>query len=168
MRLHTTLLLAAAFVGSGYASPQTSAPQKGAPQIEHREAERKPNECAGETKVRPGENATNNDGVTVTNDAGSAGDAYVDPKAGCGNGASVSKVRTKVGFEGTVEGLDANDSVTLSSSNTATVKGDGGSVTISGGSTVTVEVEPGGAPISVTLPSGTTTTVNSGSSTFNT
>ena len=94
---------------------------------------------------------------------GEWGNATIDPKDG--NANSATTVDTNTGFEGDISGLDGNDTVDLSSSNTVNVSGTGGSVEVSGGSTVNVSNTgpAGGANIDVTLPSGTTINVGPGS-----
>jgi hypothetical protein len=120
-------------------------------------------------KVRPGDTHTNGDGVTVTNDKESTGDATVDPKEG--NAESDTTVVCKTGFQGTVSGLDFTDTVRIRSNSTATVtSNDGGNVQLSGGSTVTVTNTSGdgGRPINVTTGGGTSVSIPPGSSaTFN-
>lgn len=121
----------------------------------------------GKKKVKPGESHKNEDGVELTNDEDSGGNATIDPEHG--DDRSSTTVDTKTGFEGTVTGVDANDVVDLGSSNTASVSGTGGTVVMSGGSNVTVtnttpaETANAGA-ITIDMPSGTKLTVHPGSS----
>lgn len=123
----------------------------------------------GYEKVKPGEETTNRDGVTVANDKESSGDATIDPKGGCGKEGSKTKVKTKTGFEGSISGLDGNDSVDMSSGADATVSGSGGDVTISNNSEVTVTNAAGGGNMTVHMPSGSEVTIPPGSSaTFST
>jgi len=121
-------------------------------------------------RVKRGETHTNEDGVTVTNNEDSSGNAEIDPKKGTGN--SSTEVDTKTGFEGKIAGIDSNDEVDLASSNDVEVEGTGGTVTVSGGSTVKItNTNPAppqggtsaGASITVTLPSGNSLTVPAGS-----
>ena len=120
--------------------------------------------------VKPGESHENEDGVNVENSMKSGGDAKVNPKKG--NKNSATTVTTKSRFDGTISGLDSNDTVNMGSSNTGEVKGDGGRVNLSGGCRVTVTntstaLNP--KIMTVSLPSGATATVAPGSSTtFNT
>lgn len=123
------------------------------------------NPCGGgAAKTKPGESVSNNDGVTLSNDAQSNGDASLDPKGG--TASCNSTARTKTGFKGTIDGLDTGDSAILASSNTATVTGTGGYVSVSGGSVVTVSCvsAPGATAMTVGLPGGSTATVSPGSS----
>lgn len=121
--------------------------------------------CSGAEKIEPGEpTATNPDGVGVTNAAGSSGNANMNPASGCGGAGATTAVNTQTGFEGSITGLDANDTANLGSSNEATVSGNGGNVVLSGGSTVTVSNGNGGGNMTVTLPSGAKATVLPGSS----
>lgn len=172
MRLTTLTALALLFVTAGFAAPQQSTPTGGTPAsgVTHRPPV---DPCSGtqpET-VDPDSSSTNGDGVTVDNEKKSRGKASIDPKGGCGDGTSATTVKTKTRFKGEITGLDSNDEVELSASNTATVKGEGGTVTLSGSSHVTVENtgEAGGASITVNLPSGGNAIIGPGSSvTFNT
>lgn len=121
----------------------------------------------GKEKVKPGESHKNEDGVELTNDEDSSGDATIDPEHG--DDGSSTTVDTKTGFEGSVTGIDANDVVDLGSSNTASVAGTGGTVVMSGGSNVTVtNTTPAGTVnadvITIDMPSGTKLTVHPGSS----
>lgn len=113
-------------------------------------------------KVKPGECHENSDGVTVCNDKDSSGNAKVNPKSG--TSGSETTVTTGTGFEGSIDGIDSNDTVDLGSSNDATVSGNGGTVNTGGGSTTTVTNGTGGGDMTVNTPSGSTVTVPPGSS----
>lgn len=161
MRSTTPLfaLVALAFCELAFASPTPTDAERATGQ----EVTGKGSPCGGSEKVQPGESKTNGDGATVSNAGNSGGNASIDPASGCGDGNSETTVTTKTGFKGSISGLDANDKVTLSSSNTVTITGKGGHVTIAGGSTVTCVNEAGGGNMTVTLPSGGTATVAPGS-----
>lgn len=83
--------------------------------------------------VTPGECFTNGDGVEVCS---TKKRAHVTPRDG--DAQSATQVDSQTGFEGSVSGLDANDTVNLASHNTVTIEGDGGTVLASGSSTLTV------------------------------
>lgn len=103
-------------------------------------------------KVKPGQEHTNKDGVTVDNAEDSDGNAFIDPKKGT-TGSSTT-VDTNTGFEGEISGLDSNDTINIGSSNTVTVNTDGGTVNIGGGSSVTITTSPTGGTTTVNLNSG--------------
>ena len=116
------------------------------------------------TKVEPGECFTNGDQVTACTDKESKKNATITPSKG--SKKSKTTVTTESKWIGTVDGIDANDRVSLGSSNTATVSGSGGSVKVGGNSTVTV-INNGvnvATPIAVSLPSGTSVQVWPGGS----
>lgn len=106
--------------------------------------------------VKPGDQpVTNEDGVTVTNNGTSNGNATMTPKKGTKD--SKTTVDTKSGFEGAIDGLDDNDVVSLGSSNGATISGKGGTVNMKGNSTATVTNNasgPNAKSIKVNTPSG--------------
>jgi hypothetical protein len=113
-------------------------------------------------KVAPGAQHTNTDGVTVVNDGSSHGNATIDPSGG--TATAVTTVRTRTGFVGAIRGLENDDRVSIGSSNTATVTGEGGSISVGGGSTVTITNTSTQATIQVTLASGATVNVAPNSS----
>jgi len=127
--------------------------------------------CSSASKVKPGSSATNNAGVTVSNDSTSTGDASLSPGDGQGKSDCASNVVTKSGFKGDVDGLDSDDSVSVGAHNDASVSGTGGTVALGGHSTTTVTNTgtPPGAPIHVITPDGISHDVPPGNSqTFNT
>jgi hypothetical protein len=130
-----------------------------------------PGPCSGSSKVKAGASAENLDGVSVSNDAASKGEASLSPGDGAGTPDCASNVVTKNGFEGTIDGLDVNDTVSVGANNTTTVTGKGGYVALGGHSTTTVtnNAPLGGYNMTVVTPDGNTTTVPPQSSqTFNT
>ncbi len=116
------------------------------------------------TKVKPGECYTNEDQVTACTDKESKRSAEITPSKG--STKSKTTVTSKTSWDGTVDGIDANDRVSLGSNNTATITGSGGSVKVSGSSTVTVINNGVNAamPIGISLPSGTSLQVWPGGS----
>ena len=116
------------------------------------------------TKVKPGECYTNEDGVTACTGKESKRSAEITPSKG--STKSKTTVTSRTNWDGTVDGIDANDRVLLSSSNNATITGSGGSVKVSGNSTVTVINNGTNAatPIGISLPSGTSLQVWPGGS----
>ena len=111
-------------------------------------------------KVKPGETHTNEDGATVSNSEDSEGNAFIDPKNG--GGSSSTTITTKTGFEGSIDGIDANDTVKPGSSNTGTINGNGGTVQLSGNSTWTINNGTGGGNMTVTTPAGNSVTIPPG------
>ncbi len=103
--------------------------------------------------VKPGKCHKNNDGVEVCN-TGEKGNFVVDPKSG--NENSATTVEAKNDAEGTVEGIDSNDTVNLASGSNVTISGTGGTVNAGSGSTGTVQNTnaPGGASITVNIGGG--------------
>ncbi len=115
-------------------------------------------------KVKKGKSYTNGDEVTVTNDEDSNGDITIDPAGGDKNSKTTCKSTTN--FVGSISGIDGNDVVMLSSSNTASVSGVGGSISLSGGSSVTITNGLGGGNMTCFLPSGGYMIIAPGSSVF--
>ena len=115
----------------------------------------------GKTKVKPGDTHCNSDDVCVVNNKGSGANAYIDPSKG--NGNSKTRVNTQTSFEGSVDGIDSNDTVNFGSGNTASVTGNGGTVNVSGGSTITATNGTAGGNMTINLPSGSSITVPPGS-----
>jgi len=117
--------------------------------------------------ITPGNNHTNLDGVTATNNTGSGGDITMNPASGSGSSSTVVKFKNNA--TGSVSGLDDTDTVEVAHGANATVTSDdGGTVDFgSGGSgTVTNSAAPGGKNItvkvgdrSVTLAPGNSVTV---------
>ncbi|MBM3273320.1 hypothetical protein FJY94_08820 [Candidatus Kaiserbacteria bacterium] len=123
-------------------------------------------------KVKPGDPPKGNCDVTVTQGAGSGGTATITPAEGnpdsTGNcDQTPTTVDTTGTFVGTIDGVDANDSVDIGQSSTATVNCAGGTVSIGKNSAVTV-TNTGTKPATVNLPGGGSATVASGSTTFKT
>lgn len=118
-------------------------------------------------KVKPGDDPyTNGDGVTVTNDEESSGNMTIDPADGVEG--DVTKCKSKSGFDGSIANIDANDVVSLGSSNIADVSGTGGTVTVGGNSAVNVTNTtqpgaPGAESMWINLQGGTTLEVAPGS-----
>lgn len=112
--------------------------------------------CSGTATVAPGGSATNNDGVTVTTKANSAGSATLTPQSGGAKCASYANA--KAGFSGYVTGMDGNDTAAIAANSNATVSGTGGLVSIAPGSTVNVVNVggPGAGSITVNWSGGPT------------
>jgi len=124
-----------------------------------------PNEVVSKVKkkkVKPGQNHCNTDGVCVTNNQESSGDATVDPEVG--SGISETTVTTQSGFEGTITGIDANDTVNLGPSNNGSVSGAGGTVNTGSSSTLTISNGTGGGNMTVNLVGGSEITIPPGNS----
>lgn len=116
--------------------------------------------------VKPGEKHTNKDGVGVTNDATSKGNAKITPENGTGNGDDTTTVTTKSGFIGSVAGINSRSTVNLGAKNDCNVSGTGGTVNATGSSkgTITNTAPAGGGNIFVYIPSGGCVTVAPGTS----
>ncbi len=151
-------------IGSLPASASNSTATAGTPEINEIEPG-----LPGHEKVEPGECHTNGDGVQVCNDADSDGDFTVDPKNG--SGSSETTVEAKNDAEGTVEGIDSNDTVNCAHGSNVTISGTGGTVNANAGSTGSVtNTNPaggGGASITVNVGGGSVTVPPGGSITFN-
>jgi len=118
----------------------------------------------GGTTIKPGEMKTNLDGVTVTNDKDSKKNATMTPKRGSSD--SKTKVKLPRDTKGRVDDIDSSDTVDVGNGSEVTITGTGGTVNVGAGATVTViNTAPlgGGTPILVTTPSGVTVTVPAGS-----
>jgi len=89
-------------------------------------------------KVEDGECHTNGDGVKVCNTGTDGDDFKVDPKSG--SGSSATTVDMDNNAEGTIEGLDSNDTVNTTNGSNCTISGTGGTVVITGGSSATGSV----------------------------
>lgn len=111
--------------------------------------------------VKPGKSHDNGDTV-VMNDMNSMGDITVDPKTGNANSSTTIDFETRV--TGSVTGLDSNDTVNLSSTNTANITGTGGTVNVNGtGTTATVMNNGTSGSVTVNGPGGMTVTIPPGS-----
>lgn len=111
--------------------------------------------------VKPGQSFTNANGVTITTDINSQGNASINVG---GPTRQTTSVRTKTGWKGTVTGIKIDDVVQLTASNHAKIQGDGG--TVQGGGNSLIEVKdtgPNGMPTKVELSSGVTGDVPDGS-----
>jgi hypothetical protein len=147
MKLLTTLLLCTLVPVTLAASSATNGgnvPSKDAEAVEP----------VGHEKVEPGECHTNNDGVKVCNDADSDGDFTVDPKSG--STSSATTVEAKNDAEGTVDGIDGNDTVNCANGSDVTITGTGGTVNANSGSSGSVQnTNPaGGANITINIGGG--------------
>jgi len=105
-------------------------------------------------KIKSGDCHTNKDGVKVCNDKDSNGDFTIDPKTGSKN--SETTVEAKNDAEGTVEGIDSNDTVNCANGSNVTISGTGGTVNANSGSSGTVQNTnaPGGADITINIGGG--------------
>tara|TARA_R110000851_G_scaffold268071_2_gene420668 strand:+ start:2793 stop:3296 length:504 start_codon:yes stop_codon:yes gene_type:complete len=165
MRFLSPLVLAC-LCSAAVALPQQSslsAHNGGKPGAEVRDAKGVP----AHEKVEPGECHTNGDGVQVCNTGDPTdGDFTVDPKSG--NGNSATTVEAKNDAEGTVEGLDSNDTVNCANGSNTTISGTGGTVNANSGSTGSVSntAAAGGASITVNVGGGSVTVPPGGTVTF--
>lgn len=106
--------------------------------------------------VKPGDPChTNDDGVEVCNTGGTGdGNIVVDPKTG--SGTSATTVDVKNDAEGTVSGIDGNDTVNVANGANVEISGTGGTVDVSaGGSTGSVtNTNPVGTGGNITIKTG--------------
>lgn len=123
----------------------------------------------GTVHVGAGGSAYNADGVTVTTSASSSGSCSLTPKNG-GTGCK-SQANPKAGWNGSISGLDDNDTSTVMGGATGTIGSSGGtSISIAPGSSITVinTAPVGGLGVNVNTPSGPFTVPPQGVQTFNT
>ena len=109
-----------------------------------------PPEPVGTHTVEPGDCHLNSDGVEVCVDSGSGGDMKINPKTGSSTSATTVDVLND--SEGTVKGIDGNDTVNVANGAQVDIEGTGGTVDITaGGSSGSIKntAGPGGADITV-------------------
>ena len=148
------LIPALILLASSFAFPQAATTKGPSSQVSDREAETvKP---VGYEKVEDGECHTNGDGVKVCNTGTDGDDFKVDPKSG--SGTSATTVDMDNNAEGTIEGLDSNDTVNVANGADVAVSGTGGTVNVPAGSSATGSVTntnpAGGGGGNVTLVAG--------------
>lgn len=170
MRSITTLLflaLFAPFVMAASGGGGTATVSQGGANVSKGAEVREVETVPGKETVEPGETHTNNDGVTVANDADSDGDIDMNPKSGTADSATTVDVKNDA--TGTVSGIDGNDTVNTAHGSTTTISGTGGTVNAGSGSsgsvTNTNPAGSGGASITITggavpihVPPGSTVT----------
>ena len=124
-------------------------------------------------KLKPGDPChTNNDGVTACNtgngSAGKDGDITINPQSG--SASSATTVDFKNDAQGSVTGMDGNDTVNTANGSNATISGTGGTVNAGSGSNVSVtNTNPaggGGASITVNIGGGSVTVPPGGTINF--
>lgn len=107
-------------------------------------------------KVQDGECHTNGDDVKVCNTGDQGDDFRVDPKSG--SGSSATTVDMDNNAQGTIDGLDSNDTVNVANGANVAVSGTGGTVNVPSGSSATGSVTntnpAGGGGGNVTLVAG--------------
>lgn len=136
------LLLAA----TSFALPQaTTATNVGGKQTSKQGGEVRDAEALfGYEKVEDGECHTNGDGVKVCNTGTNGDDFKVNPKNGNGNSATTVDMDNDA--EGTIEGLDSNDTVNVANGSSTTISGTAGAtVNVPAGSNATGSVTNTGA-----------------------
>ena len=121
-------------------------------------------------KIKPGDPChTNNDGVTACN-TGSTNDGNIAIHPQSGSGSSKTTVGFKNDAEGTVTGIDGNDTVNTAHGSDPTISGTGGTVNADSGSTGSVtNTNPaggGGASITVNIGGGSVTVPPGGTVNF--
>ena len=94
-------------------------------------------------KVEDGDCHTNGDGVKVCNTGTGGDDFKVNPKSG--SGSSATTVDMDNNAEGTIEGLDSNDTVNTANGSNTAISGTGGTVNVPAGSSATGSVTNTGA-----------------------
>ncbi len=100
--------------------------------------------------VDPGECHTNNDGVEVCN-TGDSGDKEIAMTPKSGKASSKTTVNVKNKAQGTVSGIDGNDTVNVSSGADVQISGTGGTVNVSAGSSGSVTNTAGSGGGSITI-----------------
>lgn len=112
-------------------------------------------------EVEPCDRPFSNGDTTVTNECSSGGDVEVTPPNGDSN--SSTTIRTEDDFDGTITGVDDNDTVRLGDNCQASVGTTGGHVWIGTGSSLEITCGGGGGATTVHLPGGGTMTLSPGS-----